>query len=86
MKSAYGRSYSPSAPSIEIWIGVPTESLSLGPLRALVDTGADACIIPVGRLAPLGLTASSRRYVRGYIGDRTEADVFLVDVGVGAAR
>jgi hypothetical protein len=36
----YAVRYMPPAPSIEIGLGLPTEALRLGPLSALVDTGA----------------------------------------------
>ena len=86
MNSPYDSSYVPPAPSIDIWLSGPGETFSVGPLRALVDTGADACVVPFAHLAPLRLPLASQRYLRGYAGDRRTVDVYLLDVGIGRLR
>jgi predicted aspartyl protease len=67
-------------------ISAPGEPFSAGPLRALIDTGADVSIIPLRFIEPLGAQITSRRYLRGYGGSRRRVDVYLVDVGVGDLR
>ena len=49
MRFAYDtRRYFPPAPHIEIRLGLPDESLAVGPLQAFVDTGADVSLVPMG--------------------------------------
>ncbi len=46
MKAAYLSQYFPAFPSLPVRLGYPGEDLSLGPLDALVDTGADGTLVP----------------------------------------
>lgn len=46
MKTSYLSDYTPPIPILQIWLGYPEESLSLGPFEAIVDTGADGTILP----------------------------------------
>ena len=83
MKFAYDQSYFPTAPHIEIWIGVPEESLSVGPLSAFVDSGADATIIPISYIRPLKLEVADRKRIRSPWGDAHIVDIYFVDLGIG---
>lgn len=86
MKFSYDPNYFPPAPSIEILLGVPDENLTIGPLLALVDTGADASILPVQYIRPLGLQIDNRKYLRSQWGERRVVDTYLMDVGIGRIR
>lgn len=86
MKSVYDASLVPPAPSVEIRLGAPGESLSIGPLPALIDTGADVCIVPARLIAPLDLPVDDERYLRSYGGDRRRVRIYTLDLGIGLLR
>jgi hypothetical protein len=47
MKFAYNKDYVPPAPHLEIRLAVPDETFRMAPLAVLIDTGADATIVPL---------------------------------------
>ena len=63
MKFSYNTNYYPPAPNLEIRLGLPDESLKVGPLPALVDTGADFTIVPVEIIEPLEVQIDDRKYL-----------------------
>ena len=83
MKFAYDQSYFPTAPHIGIWLGAPEESLSVGPLSAFVDSGADATIIPISYIRPLKLDVADRMRISSPWGDAHTVDIYFVDLGIG---
>ncbi len=87
MKFPYNAcNYFPPAPSIEIWLGVLDESLAVGPLHALVDTGADATIVPSHHIRPLDVHVDDRKYLRTQWGERRIVDIYFLDVGICGLR
>ena len=46
MKIPYNKNYTPPAPTVEIWLAAPGESLAVGPIEAFIDSGADVTLIP----------------------------------------
>lgn len=86
MKFPYDADYFPPAPSIEIRLGRPREPLTIGPLVAFVDTGADVSIIPARYISPLRLTATDRKRLRSQWGEPRGVDIYFVEVGIGDLR
>lgn len=86
MKFPYDSHYLPPAPSVEIWLGTPGESLASGPHPALVDTGADISIIPAKHIRPLQAVPDDHRYLRSQWGERRKAAIYSLDVGLGNMR
>lgn len=86
MKFSYDIEYFPPAPRAEIRLGVPDESLVVGPLRALVDTGADVSIVPIHYIEPLNVQVDNRKHLRSQWGERRQVDTYLLDVGIGDMR
>lgn len=86
MKSRYDPSYPPPAPILEISLGAPGGSLCVGPLKGLMDTGADGSIVPLVHLEALGIQVDSQRILVGYGGGRRRVDIYLVDLAVGGTR
>jgi predicted aspartyl protease len=82
----YDRSYYPPAPVVEVQLGPPGEPFALGPIRALVDTGADACVLPSQIVERLGLPVDSQQYLSSPGGVRQHADVYILDVGIAGVR
>lgn len=86
MKFSYNTNYFPPAPSVEIWLGIPEQALEVGPLLALVDTGADASIIPIHHIELLKIQVDNRKYLRSQWGERRLVDTYLLDVAIGQMR
>jgi len=82
----YDFSVFPPAPTVDVWLGVPGDALSVGPLRGLLDTGADISIVPVHVTEQIGVQAANLRYLRRYGDVRRQVRVYLLDVGIGRAR
>ena len=55
-------------------------------MAALVDTGADLCIVPGHYPAPLNLVADDEGYLRPSGGVRRRVQIFTVDLGIGQTR
>ena len=81
MKITYNHAYMPPAPTVEITLGIPTEALTVGPLPAFVDTGADATIVPYRHLRPLQLQTDDRKYMRSQWGESRVVDIYFLGSG-----
>ena len=44
MKIPYNHDYTPPAPTVEIWLAAPGEALTVGPIEAFIDSGADVTV------------------------------------------
>jgi predicted aspartyl protease len=86
MKFPYDTDYFPPAPSVEISLGALDEPFVVGPLQALVDTGADASIVPIQYIRSLRVQVDNRKYLRSQWGERRLVDTYLLDVGIGGLR
>lgn len=86
MRFAYDTDYVPPAPHLEIRLAGPDEAFRMAPLTVLVDTGADATIVPFHYIEPLGEQIDNRKYLRSQWGERRIVDVYLLDVQVGDHR
>jgi len=86
MKFPYDTGFFPPAPIIEIRLGIPEASLQIGPLTALVDSGADVSIVPLHYIKPLGLQVDNRKYLRSAWGERRQVDVYFLDMGIADIR
>lgn len=78
----YDRNYQPSAPVVEITIRRRGEML----LTALVDTGADACILPVDILTEIGAVYLETRQLYGITGHALSVNLYLLEVQIGPHR
>ena len=86
MNFTYDIDYVPSAPMMDIRLGVSERAFTIGPLSALVDTGADATIVPTMYIEQLNIPADDRKYLRSQWGERRIVDVYWVDIGIGDLR
>jgi predicted aspartyl protease len=73
----------PPMPALEIRLGYPEEALRLGPVVAILDTGADGTIVPQDWLDRISAPLVDEVRVRGHWGDWRIARVFTVDLGIG---
>jgi predicted aspartyl protease len=83
VKFDYSRSYYPPIPVIEISLISVAESLRVGPMPALVDTGADGTVAPVALLRQIQAPVTVEMMVRGQWGESRPVLLYLVDVQIG---
>jgi predicted aspartyl protease len=78
--------YHPPMPAFEIRLGYPEESLRLGPLVAIVDTGADGTLVPQTWLDEINAPLVDEVRLCSHWGEWRVGRVFAVDLGIGALR
>ncbi|PKO23681.1 MAG: hypothetical protein CVU38_02805 [Chloroflexi bacterium HGW-Chloroflexi-1] len=86
MNYAYLSDYAPPAPALQISLGYPAGVLSVGPVTAIVDTGADGTLIPRVLIEDVGAPFVDDVRIRSHWGEWRNAPVFAVDIGVGEMR
>jgi predicted aspartyl protease len=86
MSHPYLDTYYPPMPALEIRLGYPEEALILGPLTAIVDTGADGTLIPQSLIDAIGAPFVDDVRVRSHWGEWRSMQLFTVDVGIGRFR
>lgn len=78
----YDTTYHPPIPTVELIIGPALKEVTLE-LKALVDSGADATLVPVSILKQLGARRSRKAWMRGTTGGRVLVDLYAIAVQVG---
>ena len=86
MKYPYLETYSPPAPILEVYFGYPGQSLSIGPVTALIDTGADGTLVPQSILDVLQAPLVDRMRIRSHWGEWRTVQVYTLDIGLGNLR
>jgi predicted aspartyl protease len=80
---AYSSAYLPPAPVVEIRVEAPGRARRGRSLTALIDSGADATLIPIDMLEEVGARHVGDATLRGWAGDRYPADIYLVNLIIG---
>ncbi|MGB0388283.1 MAG: aspartyl protease family protein [Ardenticatenaceae bacterium] len=78
----YSTTYDPPAPVIEIKVR-STGRKNFGSLTALIDSGADATMIPIDVLKQVGARYLRTLQMRGITGLASRVDTYLVVVRIG---
>jgi len=86
MSYAYLDFYDPPMPALEIYLGYPDRALALGPLTAIVDTGADGTLIPQSLIDDLDAPLVDDIRVGSPWGEWRNLQLFVVDLGIGQFR
>ncbi len=86
MSHPYLDTYDPPMPVLEIQLGYPEETLTLGPLTAIVDTGADGTLVPQSLVDEIGAPFVDDVRIRSHWGEWCNTQMFTVDVGIGELR
>ncbi len=81
----YNSDYHPAMPIVELSIGLPSAETVLD-LQGIVDSGADATIIPVRYLLGLGARRSRKAIMRGVTSDAALVDLYAVAIQLGPYR
>ncbi len=74
----YNADYMPPMPVCHIFLGPAGTEPMLGPLVAIMDTGADVTVIPSKYLHQLGTKRVSQRRARSLWGDSRTVDIYAV--------
>jgi len=82
----YAETWYPPMPVLEIRLGYPEESLSLGPYTAIVDTAADGTLIPIQLIERLEAPFVDDVRLRSQWGEWHKARMFTVDMGIDSLR
>lgn len=80
---AYSPLYTPVAPVVEIEVSSDRPGTADIRLTALLDSGADATMLPVEVLTRIGARYVESLYMLGVAGTRMPVDLFHVTVRVG---
>lgn len=87
MKTVYSHDYAPPAPVLEVSLAAPSEPAQVGPLVALIDTGADGTFVPTPLLEVLGVPVIYSTNVRSHLGEHLRrVSVHKIDLILGAIR
>ena len=78
----YDRDFVPSMPVAEIRIGRPRTEPQMS-LRAMLDSGADATIIPEIYLKQVGARQNAKVWMRGAAHQRRLVDLYTVSLQLG---
>jgi predicted aspartyl protease len=78
----YSNAYSPAAPVMEIRFGAPGAEITLGPIEALVDTGADATLIPMSYLNQVNARKVDQASMRSHWGEHRSVSIYSVALEV----
>ena len=78
----YDTTYQPPMPMVELKVGPALQEASLE-LAALVDSGADATIVPLRYLRQLQARRSRKAWMRGTTGERVLIDLYNVAIRIG---
>lgn len=78
----YSHDYSPEIPEIIVVLETSPQEIRSQPLRGIIDTGADATIVPLPVLRQIKARVVADKYLLGYAGLRRRVRTFLVDVHI----
>jgi predicted aspartyl protease len=82
----YSNAYFPAAPVMEIRLGAPGAEVTLGPIEALVDTGADATLIPMSHLNQVSAMKVDQANMRSQWGECRSVSIYSVALEVDDHR
>lgn len=75
----YDQAYDPAAPACQITLHVPATGRRMN-VGAIIDTGADATIVPVSFLRQVAARRSFEATMRSQWGERRRVYLYLVDL------
>lgn len=80
MKRNYNEDYYPPAPFLQVRFGVADSGLYTDALLGMVDTGADATIVPLEYLDQIEASVEGFSNIRSHWGESTQVNLYAVDV------
>lgn len=86
MRYTFLSNYFPAMPALRVQLAPPTEVASQAPLIAIIDTGADATLVPQELLDDIGAPLVAKARIRSHWGERRSVDIFTVDLMLAGLR
>jgi predicted aspartyl protease len=86
MNHRYLDDFHPAMPALALRLGYPDEGLAVGPITAIVDTGADGTLVPQSLLDEIGAPLVDSKRIRSHWGEWRQVLVFAVDLGIDDLR
>ncbi len=83
MKFRYSHNYYPAAPVVDVTFISAAEQERVGPLLAMIDSGADGTIVPMHYLDEIYAPPTVEMVIRSQWGERRRVLLYLVDVQIG---
>jgi predicted aspartyl protease len=80
MSEPYSRSVQPAMSALHVRLYSSDTDRTTEPLLALVDTGADATIVPVRQLLEIGAEETAPGWLRGITGERMPVALYFIDI------
>ncbi len=80
MSEPYSRRVRPEMPALHVRLYSSDTDRTTEPLLALVDTGADATIVPVRQLLEIGAEETAPGWLRGITGERMPIALYFIDI------
>jgi len=84
MTTPYNKSYTPPFPILPITLG--EGSSRVGPVTALIDSGADTTVIPMELLKQIGVGEGEEVTIRSHFGERQVALLYLIPLSIEATN
>lgn len=75
--------YYPPIPCLEVRLRAPDSSQSQGPIRAIVDTGADITLVSQSVLDRIAAPEVDEVRLRSHWGEATTVVTYLIDIQMG---
>lgn len=82
----YHTRYHPPVPAVELALLAPAGDIGIGPLLAVLDSGADGTLVPTSLLERLGTPSVYQTGIRSHWGERRRVDIHLVDLRIEGRR
>lgn len=79
----YDAGYDPAMPVVQVVVEDPFTGNRSEPMTAIVDSGADGCLVPLAILRTLNLQTIRRATMRGVSGIGLSVELFLVTLQIG---
>ncbi|MBI4771806.1 MAG: hypothetical protein HY784_15670 [Chloroflexi bacterium] len=86
MNTPFDTNYTPPIPVLQVYLAELDEAPRVGPLSAIVDTGADGTLIPVQYLEWVEAVAIGDALIHGVLGESREVELFEVDLLINSLR
>ncbi len=86
MKFPYDSNYQPPFPTVEIRLRNERRGLATPVIRGLVDTGADASLVPIAHLRQIRAPAVMDKRLRSHWGEWRAVQLFVVELELGERR
>ncbi len=84
MSTPYNKTYVPPFPTLPVTLGEGASRV--GPVPALIDSGADTTLVPVDLLDQIGVGEGEQVTIRSHFGERQIALLYLVPLSIAGAH